>query len=229
MMPRYYIKKDTLIIFILLLLKQYVTRLLFNGVHPKINRVAFSGGGARGVLYPGAYQALDEAGLLQAITEVSGCSIGSVAAGFLSVGIRSDDFRKAILEANFNHLLGERACFFLKANPPGCFPISRTGLPFEQWVRKQLTTSVQRYFSVTPITLDSKLFALKAKLASSKQAEFTFADLVLLNKEAPSIFKKLTILQRIIRKAVWLCLMRKTARKWTLLKRFEPRLLCLFY
>jgi predicted patatin/cPLA2 family phospholipase len=185
-------KQITLLLFILLLVQYSVSWRYFNKTLPKINRLVFGGGGAKGFLYSGVYQALVEAGLLEDITEVSGCSIGSVAAAFLSVGIKSDEFRHAILDINLNNIFGERVGSFFQPNSPGCFPISKTGLPFEIWVRHKLISSVRRYLNAMQPIIYSDLCALKDKLEHN-QDEFTFADLGLLNKHAPHIFKKLTV------------------------------------
>jgi predicted acylesterase/phospholipase RssA len=185
-------KYDKLVILSLLLLQQCFSRFFLKS-SPKIYRVIFSGGGVKGTLYPGAFKALEEARLVEMITDASGCSVGALAASFLSTGMSGDEFRSATLNAHFKGLLGERSGFFLKKNSSGCFPISKTGLPFEIWVRDKLNSSVLRFFSDNPAVTDYQLLELKEKLSKNSQSEFTFADLALLNKHIPHKFKKLSI------------------------------------
>jgi predicted acylesterase/phospholipase RssA len=159
-----------------------------------ISRLVFSGGGVKGVIYPGVYRALDETGLLSTMTQVSGSSIGSVVAGFLAVGMTSNEFRDALLPIQLNELLGTTTWSFFKKNPPGCFPTSKTGFPFEQWVRVHLISTVNRFLLTSDTSTVPELDELKNRLMNDNQASFTFADLDLLNKYFPKKFKKAIII-----------------------------------
>jgi len=56
--------------------------------------LAFGGGGSRGILHTGAIKYLEESGLLANITDVYGCSIGSVYATALALGLSSEQIIK---------------------------------------------------------------------------------------------------------------------------------------
>lgn len=158
----------------------------------EIKRVVFSGGGVKGVMYPGAYAALQETGLLNTITHVAGSSTGSLSAGFLAVGIESKAFRDAFIELDFEVLLGESIGFFSEHNI-GSTIFSKTGQPLENWVRGLLLKSINHFFEQTNVTHNQELSALKRKLIDNIDAQFTFADLALLHNNFPKRFKQLTV------------------------------------
>ena len=56
--------------------------------------LAFGGGGSRGILHTGAIKYLEESGLLVNITDVYGCSIGSVYATAVALGLSSEQIIK---------------------------------------------------------------------------------------------------------------------------------------
>ncbi len=178
-----------LIIWIMLFLQYSIN--CYNRINPFIRRLIFSGGEVKGILYPGSLKALEEAQIIQNVKEISGCSIGAVMAGFVAVGMSSETFRTVTLQTDFQYLLGERHGFLFKRNTPGCFPISKTGLPLEHWIRDQLQASVSQFFANNQNYYG--LHELKERFYQNNSTELTFADLDLLNKYVPERFKKLTV------------------------------------
>ena len=56
----------------------------------------FKGGGAKGALYAGALQAVEEHGIW--FSEVAGSSAGAITAAFVAAGARPDDLRRLEVE-----------------------------------------------------------------------------------------------------------------------------------
>ncbi len=56
----------------------------------KLRRLVLSGGGAKGVVYPGAIKALEEQGQLAHIGEVGGASVGAITAAIIAAGMNAD-------------------------------------------------------------------------------------------------------------------------------------------
>ena len=56
--------------------------------------LAFGGGGSRGILHAGAIKYFEESGLLANVTNVYGCSIGSVYATAIALGLNSEQIIK---------------------------------------------------------------------------------------------------------------------------------------
>ncbi|XP_048773630.2 uncharacterized protein LOC125678888 [Ostrea edulis] len=73
--------------------------------------LVFEGGGAKGVVYPGALLALEELGILKKIKRIAGTSVGSMTACMLALGYNSQEIRKVMkkdfstfFDARFGHL-----------------------------------------------------------------------------------------------------------------------------
>ncbi|XP_062581888.1 uncharacterized protein LOC134243664, partial [Saccostrea cucullata] len=62
--------------------------------------LVFEGGGAKGVAYPGAIQALEELGLIKQIKRFAGTSVGSMTACMVALGYNSTKI-KEVLEKDF--------------------------------------------------------------------------------------------------------------------------------
>ena len=63
--------------------------------------LAFGGGGSRGILHTGAIKYFEESGLLANVTDVYGCSIGSVYATAIALGLNSEQIKEMMLLFNF--------------------------------------------------------------------------------------------------------------------------------
>ncbi|XP_061170094.1 uncharacterized protein LOC133179329 [Saccostrea echinata] len=69
--------------------------------------LVFEGGGAKGVAYPGAIQALEELGLMRKIKRFAGTSIGSITACLAALGYNSQKIRE-VLEKDFRSFYDAR-------------------------------------------------------------------------------------------------------------------------
>jgi predicted acylesterase/phospholipase RssA len=66
-----------------------------------ITKLAFCGGGAKGVAYPGAITALHELGVMKHIDTVAGSSAGSFMALLVALGCQEDEIKKITNEMSF--------------------------------------------------------------------------------------------------------------------------------
>lgn len=157
-----------------------------------IERIVFSGGGARSVVYPGAYRALEEAGMCQDIEAYAGSSAGSITAAMLAVGMTAANFRKQLLHTHFTDLLGARTGKLLN-NSAGTTAFTKSGKQLEQFVRNSLVATVKHFLLSIELANYPALFELFFKLDTASEPKFTFRDLALLRHYFPTVFKKLII------------------------------------
>lgn len=163
-----------------------------------IERLVFSGGGAKGTAYTGAYDALLETGILQNVKEVSGSSAGSIAAALLSVGITPAKL-DSILDTNFETLMGKRVGR-LYGNPAGVMFNTKSGNELLDVIRQGIVETVQLFMSnFRRDDVLADLLPIYDKCQKTQSSviglplEVTFNDLALLNQHYPGQFKKLTI------------------------------------
>lgn len=157
-----------------------------------IERIVFSGGGARGVVYPGAYKAMEETGIIQRVEVFAGSSAGSITAALLAVGMTTANFCKQLRHTHFIDLLGERTGKLLN-NTAGSIALTKSGKQLEQFVRNNLVTTVKHFLLGIELANYPPLSELFLKLDTASDAKFTFSDLALLRHYFPSVFKKLII------------------------------------
>lgn len=127
----------------------------FNAVFeaPPIKNVVFSGGGSRGIMYPGVIEALEEfkrspceesLTILQGLDAFAGTSIGAVVASLAACGIRSDELKRVITQLDFDGLLGEgwapKSPF---TNKPMAPAINRDGKPLYLLLQKNIPTFIE--------------------------------------------------------------------------------------
>lgn len=162
-----------------------------------IERIVCSGGGAKGVVYPGAYKAMEETGLLKKIKLVSGASAGAITAAFMAVGMSSEALREAMLSLNFKTLLGQGVGSLLGKNSPGTCFITKDGKPLEAFIRQHINSAVRNALKSLG---NSEEFAMqypdfKSILLKFQGTDprFNFGDLALLNRLFPDQFKRLVV------------------------------------
>ncbi len=76
--------------------------------------LVFSGGGAKGAIYSGVYEALKESDVVDNVKAVAGSSAGAITATAIAVGIEPEEFKKISGETNLKGLLGQKG---LSAGP----------------------------------------------------------------------------------------------------------------
>lgn len=176
--------------------------------HPCINldNLAFSGGGAKGVTYPGAYRALKESGIIEKVKQISGASAGSIISAFIATGMPIERFRQEIASTKFKSLLGNTLDFSF--NSPGTIRfVTRSGEPLYKFIKININKSINDYISTDDFDCISKwskkisdddyayLLKLKDKLINQdiETLKITFKDLMILNKLFPEKFKNIYI------------------------------------
>lgn len=158
-----------------------------------IKRVVYSGGGAKGAVYPGSYAAMVETGVCTGLEAVSGASAGAITGGLIACGMQPKEFREVFLKTNLKDLLGKRVTDFGK---PGNLPFTRDGSDILKLLRDNINKSIATFFNDKPLEItednDSILEHLVTKI--NKDAPITFADLEALHNKWPEHFKLLTVI-----------------------------------
>tara|TARA_R110000868_G_scaffold35134_1_gene126108 strand:+ start:51570 stop:53237 length:1668 start_codon:yes stop_codon:yes gene_type:complete len=172
----------------------------------KISKLAFSGGGAKCVVYPGAYRALLDSRMIDQIEQVSGASAGSINAAFIATGMPISKFRENLFSTNFKSLLGKKVGIFSQS--PGTIRfLTRNGDPLYKFIKKNINESVFNFINSSEFELRSQykqnqndqdienLFSLKEKVLKTNinSLNITFIEIALLHKFFPDKFKLLTI------------------------------------
>ena len=162
-----------------------------------IERLVCSGGGAKGIVYSGCYQALETTGLLEQIHEISGASAGSIAAALIAVGMSPINFHNLSLKTNFSELMGHRIGFIIGKNKEGVCCLTKDGKPLEDFIREQIIKSVKTTIEhlVNFQSIASQHDDLKECFAKfqTENPTFTFRDLSILRRFFPNEFKRLII------------------------------------
>jgi NTE family protein len=81
-----------------------------------ITNLVFSGGGAKGGIYPGVYSALVEADAIKSVTAVAGSSAGAIISGLIATGIKPDKLTSILKSSRLDALLG-KGIIHKNANP----------------------------------------------------------------------------------------------------------------
>ncbi|WP_440993246.1 patatin-like phospholipase family protein [Cysteiniphilum litorale] len=156
---------------------------------PNIEYLVFSGGGAKGVLYPGVYKALKESGIFDGVNMLSGSSVGALLASLMAFGISEQKLIALSQQTNFIDLLGNRTPYAL---------IERDGQALYEFVVKNIKHSILAYFAQNnTLNKPNEIKEIKeikeiiAKCDSDKP--ITFADLLKLNRYDSKTFKPLVV------------------------------------
>ncbi|CDZ77948.1 Patatin-like phospholipase [Legionella massiliensis] len=167
-----------------------------------IERLVFSGGGAKGVVYPGSYEALLQTGILKGVKEISGSSAGAITAALIAIGMPSKQLRDQLLSTNFQDLLGEPVWSILDYFIPGCIKpagvsfITKDGSGILNFIRENIDATLTQFFKDNAEDInaidDERLNSIAEKMLE-QPARITFGDLAVLNQYWPETFKKLTM------------------------------------
>ncbi|GGF93478.1 MULTISPECIES: patatin-like phospholipase family protein [Cysteiniphilum] len=150
---------------------------------PNIEYLVFSGGGAKGVLYPGVYKALKESGIFDGVNMLSGSSVGALLASLMAFGISEQKLIALSQQANFIDLLGNRTPYAL---------IERDGQALYEFMVNNIKSSIVAYFDQNnTLNKSNEIKEIIAKCASDKP--ITFADLLKLNRYDSKTFKLLVV------------------------------------
>jgi exoenzyme U len=89
----------------------------------KLHRLVLTGGGAKGVAYPGALKALEHSGQLAHIREVGGTSVGAIVAALVATGMDGDGCKTLLDRIHLHRLFARKDK--PAAEPGGSPPLSR--------------------------------------------------------------------------------------------------------
>ena len=159
-----------------------------------IERLVFSGGGAKGVAYPGAYRALVDAGVHNGVKEVAGSSAGSVPAVMMAVGMTKEMFRERLLGLNFQTLLGSRIGSLFRTNKEGVVFFTKDGKPMIDELRRGIRDSILAFIDeIKGSSPEPDVLAIIERFKQNPETPFMFRDLAILTRCYPTRFKKLTV------------------------------------
>lgn len=163
-----------------------------------IVRVTCSGGGAKGIVYGGAYKAMHDTGIFKGVEEFSGASAGALTAAIMALGMPPAIVREQLLSTNLQDLMGKPVGTFLGKNPPGISFLTKDGKPLEQFIRDNIIGTVKNTLQSIDADLldrakeDPDFNKLLLQLADDAP-RITFGDLAQLNQHFPAYFKKLIV------------------------------------
>lgn len=182
---------------------------------PAATRLVLSGGGAKGIAYPGAVQALEENGALKGIQVISGSSAGGISAALIASGMDAKAFDTLSDGINLPDLLNSKNAvleWIQKANSSlgkvvGQLPgragnlsqllftllprLQSKAEPLEEMLRNESRKTILARIADTPReSRSAAVMAIADKLSAGGAT--TFADLHLLSQHIPAI-KQLNI------------------------------------
>jgi len=148
-----------------------------------ISRLVFSGGGAKGAVYPGAYAALKETGVFEGVKDIAGSSAGAFTAALLAVGMSTEEFQRDLVKLNFTELLGE---------PSENAWITKDGKPIYDFLRNTIKNLVLTFLKNQNLDDSHGCWTLFHDLDQNDHSP-TFSDLEKLTIFWPERFKRLTV------------------------------------
>ncbi|WED42999.1 patatin-like phospholipase family protein [Legionella cardiaca] len=165
-----------------------------------IERVVFSGGGAKGVGYGGSYKALEDTGVCKNVRVLAGASAGAIVAAFIAFGMPSAIFSEKLQKTNLKRLLGRR----VSGKAPGVSYVTKDGKFLEVFIRENILATVKdrlKKIENTEETIGNAAeFVERRRVINElltkiegKNPRITFKDLATLNYHFPKYFKQLSI------------------------------------
>ena len=169
------------------------TELMNVQTNRQIKQLVFSGGGAKGIVYPGMFWALTESGAICKVSSLAGTSIGAISAALVAMGISKEELRNNIMALDVVGMKGTAQSMFLNYDAK----------PLIGELRRMHTEALYTFFGNTK-TLPAKcprqeFEQIKMKIRKNHKDKnieaksLTFAELHFLNKYFPDQFKDLRI------------------------------------
>ncbi|WP_342225563.1 patatin-like phospholipase family protein [Rickettsia endosymbiont of Urophora cardui] len=153
-----------------------------------IEYVAFSGGGAKGAIYSGAYAALKKADLVDNVKAVAGSSAGAITAAIVAFGTPAERFEEISKTTNLQDLLGQ------KGFSAGVLQLNKDGKPLYNLLDKTIKDNVGDFLQrpdIINVQDDKDLDRLRERHKSG--GKIYFRDLALLRKYDPTNYKDLVV------------------------------------
>lgn len=153
-----------------------------------IEYIAFSGGGAKGAIYSGAYEAAKKADILDNVKAVAGSSAGAITAAIVAFGTPPERFEQISKDTNLQSLLGK------KGFSAGVVQLNKDGKPLYDLLDKVIKENVGNFLQKTDIANvkdDDALDDLRERYKID--GKIYFKDIALLRKYDPVQYKDLII------------------------------------
>nr|WP_253307613.1 patatin-like phospholipase family protein [Rickettsia endosymbiont of Ceutorhynchus assimilis] len=153
-----------------------------------IEYIAFSGGGAKGAIYSGAYAAAKESGIFDEVKAVAGSSAGAITAALAATGTTPKKFEEISKNTNMQSLLGK------KGFSAGPIQINKDGKPLydllESTIKENIGNFLQRS-DIVNVADDKALDELRERYQN--QGKIYFKDITLLRQYDPVQYKDLVV------------------------------------
>lgn len=147
----------------------------------RINTITFSAGGAKGVVYAGAIEALFDCGVMRDVKDLYGASIGSMTAAFLAAGMEKQTIIGILKDRSIASELGLERSFYNSSNQLADYVNSKIC----ESIRKKLQ-DINENISLRSEILDVQ--DIRDKVDRGWE-EITFNDLQRLHTSFPRHFK----------------------------------------
>jgi NTE family protein len=123
----------------------------------KIDFIAFSGGGAKGAIYSGAYEELLNSGIWNGVNAVAGSSAGAITAALAASGIEPQEFERISRDTNLKGLLGK-----------GTLGTNHDAIPLYDLMHTTIKDNLKNYINNNDVIQISakKLYELNEKLTT---------------------------------------------------------------
>lgn len=103
--------------------------------------ISLSGGGARGTIYAGAYEALENSNIVKHISGVSGSSAGAITSVLLAAGIEASEYKDMTLSTPIDQLVGD---VVNRRMLPKSIR-TKDGIPLYKTINKLVKSSIGKY------------------------------------------------------------------------------------
>ncbi len=133
-----------------------------------IRNLAFSGGGTKGLMYTGAYEALDETGVLKDVEEIAGSSAGALIATLIACGVEAKFLTSILRTKPFNEFSRPTKTtnpFILALQSLAkinCIPLNEDNLPLQQFIEKLIRCSITQYIESNEF--ETRIISYKSSL-----------------------------------------------------------------
>ena len=115
-----------------------------------VKNLAFSGGGTKGLMYTGVYEALDETGVLKEVEEIAGSSAGALIATLIACGVEAKLLTSILRIKPFNEFSRPARSmnpFMLALQSLAKFngvPLNEENTPLQQFIEKLIRFSIKK-------------------------------------------------------------------------------------
>ena len=146
--------------------------------------LAFSGGGAKGAIYAGVYEALKSSGAMDGVRAVAGSSAGAITAALIATGITPKDFETISKNTNLKGLLGKKG-----------FLINKDGGPLLELLQTTILKNIANFINENDVAQvsDQRLIkiAYEQNNISEQKASFEDQEKIVL-KQMSNLWEELT-------------------------------------